>query len=322
MTSDQYIKTHIQAQFEVPLEESGSRIDLVLARLMPEYSRERLKQWLSEGNVLVDGAHLRPKNKVLGGELIVIDAELEPQINWAAEDIPLDIIYFDEDIIIVNKPAGLVVHPGHGNPSGTLVNALLASFPELKEVPRAGIVHRLDKNTSGVLAVARSLTAQVQLVKQLKDRSMNRQYFALVYGRPSAEGTIDASMDRHRLQRTKMAIVYAGKPAVTHYRLVSTTAHCALLDVKLETGRTHQIRVHMTHAGHPLIGDAVYRQGRPGLGRATAEAQLFIEGFPRQALHAYHLGLVHPITEKQLDFEAQIPADLIELIEKLERVDV
>ena len=170
MTDRQYTKTHIQAQIQVPMEESGSRIDQVLARLMPDYSRARLTQWLNDGQILVDGARLKPKNKVLGGEQIVIDAELETQIDWSAEDTPLDLVHVDNNLIIVNKPAGLVVHPGHGNPSGTLVNALLSRFPELEEIPRAGIVHRLDKDTSGVLAVARSLKAQANLVKQLKDR--------------------------------------------------------------------------------------------------------------------------------------------------------
>jgi 23S rRNA pseudouridine1911/1915/1917 synthase len=322
MTDRQYTKTHIQAQFEVPLEESGSRIDQVLARLMPDYSRARLTQWLTDGQILVDGALLKPKNKVLGGEKIVVDAELEAQIDWSAEDIPLDIIHADEDLIIVNKPAGLVVHPGHGNPSGTLVNALLSAFPELEEIPRAGIVHRLDKETSGVLAVARSLKAQANLVKQLKDRSMSRQYGALVYGHPSKEGTIDAPMDRHRLQRTKMAVVYSGKPAVTHYRLTETTAHCAWVDVKLETGRTHQIRVHMTHIGHPLVGDPVYRQGRPGLGHATQEARALIDGFPRQALHAKKLGLIHPRSGEDVEFEVPLAPDLDELLRSLRQADV
>jgi 23S rRNA pseudouridine1911/1915/1917 synthase len=259
---------------------------------------------------------------VLGGEKIVVDAELEAQIDWSAEDIPLDIVHADEDLIIVNKPAGLVVHPGHGNPSGTLVNALLSAFPELEEIPRAGIVHRLDKETSGVLAVARSLKAQANLVKQLKDRSMSRQYGALVYGHPSKEGTIDAPMDRHRLQRTKMAVVYSGKPAVTHYRLTETTAHCAWVDVKLETGRTHQIRVHMTHIGHPLVGDPVYRQGRPGLGHATQEARALIDGFPRQALHAKKLGLIHPTSGDDVEFEVPLASDLDELLTSLRQVDV
>ncbi len=322
MTDRQYTKTHIQAQFEVPLEESGSRIDQVLARLMPDYSRARLTQWLTDGQILVDGAPLKPKNKVLGGEKIIIDAELEAQIDWSAEDIPLDIVHADDDLIIVNKPAGLVVHPGHGNPSGTLVNALLSAFPELEEIPRAGIVHRLDKDTSGVLAVARSLKAQANLVKQLKDRSMSRQYSALVYGHPSKEGTIDAPMDRHRLQRTKMAVVYSGKPAITHYRVSETTAHCAWVDVKLETGRTHQIRVHMTHIGHPLVGDPVYRQGRPGLGNATEEARIFIDRFPRQALHARKLGLIHPGSGEAVEFEVPVAPDLDELLMSLRQVDV
>ena len=322
MTDRQYTKTHIQAQFDVPLEESGSRIDQVLARLMPDYSRARLTQWLTEGQILIDGAARKPKNKVLGGEKIVVNAELEPQIDWSAENIPLDLVHVDHDLIIVNKPAGLVVHPGHGNPSGTLVNALLSQFPELEEIPRAGIVHRLDKETSGVLAVARSLKAQANLVKQLKDRSMSRQYVALVYGHPNKEGTIDAPMDRHRLQRTKMAVVYSGKPAVTHYRVTETTAHCAWVQVKLESGRTHQIRVHMTHIGHPLVGDPVYRQGRPGLGRAAVATRDLIDQFPRQALHAQLLGLKHPSTVEMVQFEVPMAQDLAELHAQLKIVDV
>ncbi|MDC1076347.1 23S rRNA pseudouridine(1911/1915/1917) synthase RluD [Litorivicinus sp.] len=322
MTDRQYTKTHIQAQFDVPLEESGSRIDQVLARLMPDYSRARLTQWLTEGQILIDGAARKPKNKVLGGEKIVVNAELEPQIDWSAENIPLDLVHVDHDLIIVNKPAGLVVHPGHGNPSGTLVNALLSQFPELEEIPRAGIVHRLDKETSGVLAVARSLKAQVDLVKQLKDRSMSRQYVALVYGHPNKEGTIDAPMDRHRLQRTKMAVVYSGKPAVTHYRVTETTAHCAWVQVKLESGRTHQIRVHMMHIGHPLVGDPVYRQGRPGLGCAAVAARDLIDQFPRQALHAQLLGLKHPSTLEMVQFEVPMAQDLVELHAQLKIVDV
>ena len=322
MTDRQYTKTHIQAQFDVPLEESGSRIDQVLARLMPDYSRARLTQWLIEGQILIDGAARKPKNKVLGGEKIVVNAELEPQIDWSAENIPLDLVHVDHDLIIVNKPAGLVVHPGHGNPSGTLVNALLSQFPELEEIPRAGIVHRLDKETSGVLAVARSLKAQANLVKQLKDRSMSRQYVALVYGHPNKEGTIDAPMDRHRLQRTKMAVVYSGKPAVTHYRVTETTAHCAWVQVKLESGRTHQIRVHMMHIGHPLIGDPVYRQGRPGLGRAAVATRDLIDQFPRQALHAQLLGLKHPSTVEMVQFEVPMAQDLAELHAQLKIIDV
>ena len=322
MADRQTNKTYIQAQFEVPLEESGSRIDQVLARLMPDYSRARLSQWLIDGQILIDGVALKPKNRVLGGENIVVNAELEPRVDWSAETIPLDVVHADSDLIIVNKPAGLVVHPGHGNPSGTLVNALLDLYPELEKVPRAGIVHRLDKDTSGVLAVARSLKAQANLVKQLKDRSMSRQYCALVYGHPSKEGTIDAPMDRHRIQRTKMTVVFSGKPAVTQYRLTETTAHFAWLDVKLETGRTHQIRVHMTHIGHPLVGDPVYRQGRLGLTQTTQEVRALIDGFPRQALHARKLGLIHPTRDELVEFEVPIASDLNDLLVALRDADV
>lgn len=322
MADRQNNKIYIQAQFEVPLEDSGSRIDQVLARLMPDYSRARLSQWLVNGQILVNGVALKPKNKVLGGENIAVKAELEPQVEWSAETIPLDVVYADKDLIIVDKPAGLVVHPGHGNPSGTLVNALLNLYPELEEIPRAGIVHRLDKDTSGILAVARSLEAQTSLVRQLKDRSMSRQYCALVYGHPCKEGTIDAPMDRHRLQRTKMTVVFSGKPAVTQYRLTETTAHFAWLDLKLETGRTHQIRVHMTYIGHPLVGDPVYRQGRLGLGHATQEVRALIDGFPRQALHARKIGLIHPTRHELVEFEVPIASDLIDLLIALRDVDV
>lgn len=322
MTDRHYTKTHIQAQFVVPLEESGARIDQVLARLLPDYSRARLSQWLVAGAILLDGATCKPKHRVLGGEAIVVDAALEPQVDWSAEASDLDILFEDLDIIILNKPAGLVVHPGHGNPSGTLVNALLARFPELEELPRAGIVHRLDKETSGVLAVARSSRAHGSLTMQLKDRTMSRQYIAAVFGHPNAVGTVDAPMDRHRTQRTKMAVVTSGKPAVTHYRVIERTAHVSWLSVKLESGRTHQIRVHLTHIGHPLVGDPVYRQGRIGLGRASQEARQCIEDFPRQALHAEALGLLHPGSSEPMSFSAPLPDDLVGLRVNLERHDV
>jgi 23S rRNA pseudouridine1911/1915/1917 synthase len=269
----------------------------------------------------VDAQVLKPKQRILGGESVIIDAMLEPEVDWSGQSMPLDILHADADLIVVNKPAGLVVHPGHGNPSGTLVNALLAEYPELEQIPRAGIVHRLDKDTSGVLAVARSLTAQAQLVQQLKDRSMGRHYVALVYGHPQTEGTIDAPMDRHRLQRTKMAVVTQGKPAITHYRVTHTTAHCAWVALKLESGRTHQIRVHMMHLGHPLVGDPVYRNGRLGLGSATEQARNLIETFPRQALHAQTLQLVHPTTQALCEFDAPLPDDLNTLREALTDAD-
>ena len=322
MTDRHYTKTHIQAQFEVPLEESGARIDQVLAKLLPDYSRARLSQWLVAGDILLDGQLCKPKHRVLGGESVAVDATLEPQVDWSPEPSDLDVLFADADLIILNKPAGLVVHPGHGNPSGTLVNALLAQYPELEELPRAGIVHRLDKDTSGVLAVARSSRAHGSLTAQLKDRTMSRQYIAAVYGHPNAVGTVDAPMDRHRTQRTKMAVVASGKPAVTHYRLLERTAHISWMSVKLESGRTHQIRVHMTHIGHPLVGDPVYRQGRVGLGRATQEARDCIEGFGRQALHAEALGLLHPGSQEPLSFVAPWPTDLTALRSSLAVHDV
>ena len=322
MTDRHYTKTHIQAQFVVPLEESGARIDQVLARLLPDYSRARLSQWLTTGNILLDGAVCKPKHRVLGGEAIAVDATLEPQVDWSPEARDLDVLFADDDLIILNKPAGWVVHPGHGNPSGTLVNALLAAYPELEQLPRAGIVHRLDKETSGVLAVARSSRAHGSLTAQLKDRTMSRQYIAAVYGHPNAVGTVDAPMDRHRTQRTKMAVVSGGKPAVTHYRVLERTAHISWLSVKLESGRTHQIRVHMTHIGHPLLGDPVYRQGRSGLGRATPEAVEVITTFPRQALHAEALGLLHPSTDQPMSFQAPLPDDLAALQMALASHDV
>lgn len=322
MTDRQHTETHIQAQFRVPLEESGARIDQVLAKLLPDYSRARLSQWVTDGWVLLDSKPCKPKSRVLGGELIEVSAELEAAVSWSAEAIELEVVYEDSDLVVVNKPAGLVVHPGHGNPSGTLVNALLNRYPELDLLPRAGIVHRLDKDTSGLLAVARSMRAHGSLVDQLKDRSMSRTYVALVYGQPLSQGKIDAPMDRHRTIRTKMAVVASGKPAVTHYRVIARTAHCTWLRVKLESGRTHQIRVHLTHIGHPLVGDPLYRQGRPGLGRASTEAKTCLDAFPRQALHAESLGLVHPGSGEALEFHAPWPLDLVELKDALEVFDV
>jgi len=257
----------------------------------------------------------------LGGELVSIDAQLESQVSWAGQPLELETLYVDDDLIIVNKPAGLVVHPGHGNPSSTLVNALLHHYPELDAIPRAGIVHRLDKETSGVLAVARSAKAHQRLIAQLKDRSMGRQYWALVFGRTRPVGTIDAPMDRHRIQRTKMAVMLQGKPAVTHYRTLHQTEHLSAVEVRLETGRTHQIRVHMTYIGHPLVGDPVYKAGRPGFGTMLASARHRVEGFPRQALHAEMLRLLHPQTNEPMEFRAPLADDLVALFEDLCRDD-
>lgn len=311
----------IQSQFQVPLDAGGSRIDVICAEIWSDYSRARIAHWITEGAIRVDGAQVKPKHKVFGGEWIALDAQLETQVSWAGQPIALTPLYADEHLIVVDKPAGLVVHPGHGNPSHTLVNALLHHYPELEAIPRAGIVHRLDKDTSGVLAIARSLKAHQRLIAQLKDRSMGRQYWALVFGQTRPVGTIDAPMDRHRIQRTKMAVMTHGKPAVTHYRTLQQTAHFSVIEVRLETGRTHQIRVHMTHLGHPLVGDPVYKAGRPGFGSLRAAIRARVEAFPRQALHAQTLRLVHPATGEPMEFSAPLAEDLVALREDIARDD-
>lgn len=322
MTDQDRSQTRIQAQFCVPVEQSGARIDQVMAQLLPDFSRARVAHWITNGEILLNGVVCRPKQRVLGGEAVLVDASIEAQVDWSPEVMALDVLHADDDLILVNKPAGLVVHPGHGNPSGTLVNALLAQYPELEAIPRAGIVHRLDKDTSGVLAVARSLRAHGSLVGQLKDRTMGRRYVACVFGKPPPKGRVDAPLDRHRTIRTRMAVVATGKAAVTHFNVIAQSDHCAFLQVKLETGRTHQIRVHMMEIGHPLVGDPVYRQGRPGLGRAAAPVRALIESFPRQALHALELSLRHPTSGHMVDFVTPWPADLIALKEGLDAFDI
>ena len=298
-------------RFRVPEACGGRRLDAVLAELLPQHSRSRLQAWIREGRVRVDGeVAAEPRYKMHGGESV----EVTPAPDAAAladqpEDIPLAVVFEDDDLLVVNKPAGLVVHPGSGNWSGTLMNALLHRVPEIAGVPRAGIVHRLDKDTSGLLVVARTLAAQTDLVRQLQARTVKRQYLAIAAGLVKRAATVDAPLGRHPVQRTKMAVVpvaRGGKPAVTHVRVVEQFARCALIECSLETGRTHQTRVHMTSIGHPLLGDPVY--GRP-------DPRLPI--FPRQALHAARLGLVHPSSGQALHWEAPLPADMKDLLETL-----
>jgi 23S rRNA pseudouridine1911/1915/1917 synthase len=283
----------------------------VLAELWPQHSRNRLQAWVREGRVEVDARpESEPKRKLLGGELIVLnEPESIRELVEQPEDIPLDIVFEDEELLVINKPAGLVVHPGSGNWSGTLMNALLHHVPGIAEVPRAGIVHRLDKETSGLLVVAKTLEAQTDLVRQLQARSVRRQYLAIVTGVVQRGGTVDAPIGRHPVQRVKMAIVpetLGGKPAVTHFRVLEEYAHAALLECSLETGRTHQIRVHMASIKHPLLGDPVY-------GRVDPRLPLF----HRQALHATRLGLLHPLTRRLQQWEAPPPADMQQLLETL-----
>ena len=293
----------------VPVDCAGQRLDAILARLQPQHSRNRLQNWIREGRVAVGGVIVsEPKQKLWGGECIeCIEAPDESGLSSLPEAIALNIVHEDETLIVLDKPAGLVVHPGSGNASGTLLNALLYYAPELDKVPRAGIVHRLDKDTSGLMVVARTLEAQTDLVRQLQAHTVKRYYQALVRGQLEHGGTVDAPIGRHPTQRTKMAIVKSGKPARTHFRVIERFLDCTLVDCALETGRTHQIRVHLTSIGHPLVGDPVYGGGPSRVPAGPA--------FARQALHARRLGLVHPATGKSILWKSALPDDLARLIE-------
>ncbi|WP_255553136.1 23S rRNA pseudouridine(1911/1915/1917) synthase RluD [Denitromonas iodatirespirans] len=289
---------------------AGMRIDQVLAQLLPDQSRNRLQSWVREGRVLVDDREVPPKFRVRGGEGLLIDVPPPPEaVADAPEAIDLTVVFEDASLIVINKPAGLVVHPGSGNWQGTLLNALLFHCPALSRVPRAGIVHRLDKDTSGLLVVAKTLAAQTDLVRQLQARSVHRVYLALAHGAIAAGGTVDAPIGRHPTQRTRMAVVGQGRDAVTHYTVVSRFADCTLVRCRLETGRTHQIRVHMAHIGHPLVGDPVYGKRRC--------LDPILQAFPRQALHATQLGLIHPVSGEAMSWEAPMPDDMQTLIASL-----
>lgn len=304
----------IDLHVTIPDTAAGQRVDQALSDLLAEHSRARIQGWIKSDQVLINGKACKAKDKVNGGETIHIQAELVPNERWEAQAIDLDIIHADDDIIVLNKPAGLVVHPAAGNPDQTLVNALLHHFPELDHLPRAGVIHRLDKDTSGVMVVARSLTAHTHLINALQAREIKREYLALVQGTLTAGGTVDAPIGRHPKQRTRMAVVNGGKPAVTHYRINTRYPHHTLLDVQLETGRTHQIRVHMAHINHPIVGDPVY-SGRMRIAKGLDEnVRQALQAMPRQCLHACKLTLQHPTTQAHCEFTAAIAKDINALL--------
>jgi len=303
-------------ELRVPNEHGGLRLDQALVKMLPEYSRSRLQDWIEQGQVTLNGSPASVKQKVWGGESIRVVPQTHPSEQpYQAEDIPLDIVYEDDAILVINKPVGLVVHPGSGNWEGTLLNALLHHAPQLKDVPRAGIVHRLDKDTSGLMVVAKTLVAQTALVRQMQKRSVKREYLALVWGEVDYGDTIDFPIGRHPSQRVKMAVVEGGKDAVTHYTVEANFPSCTLLRCRLETGRTHQIRVHLTYIGHPLIGDSVYQKG---VQKCVLPLRELLNGFPRQALHATKLALEHPDTGEWMEWEVPLPEDMEELLDSID----
>ncbi len=297
---------------------AGLRLDQALARALPQYSRARLQGWIEAGEVEVDGRRLRGKDKVVGGERVRIHARLEVSGQVGAEALPLEIVFKDRSLLVINKPPGLVVHPGAGNASHTLQNALLGLDPRLAVVPRAGIVHRLDKDTSGLLVVARTPEVHTTLVAALARREISRHYLAVCTGVMTGGGTVDEPIGRHRSQRTRMAVRADGRPAVTHYRVMQRFRGHTLVRVELETGRTHQIRVHFAHIGFPVVGDPFYG-GRRRLPAGSSPALVAeLNAFRRQALHAAHLRLLHPTTGREVEWEAPLPQDMRRLLAALE----
>lgn len=302
----------------LPVEAAGLRLDQALARALPQYSRARLQGWLEAGAVLVDGRQRRAKEKVLGGEHVEVTARLEADTRVAPEAYPLAVVHEDRALFVIDKPAGMVVHPGAGNPRHTLQNALLALDPKLALVPRAGLVHRLDKDTSGLLVVARTPEAHARLVAAMAEREIERTYLAICSGAMTGGGTVDAPIGRHRSQRTRMSVRSDGREAVTHYRIVKRYRAHTFVRVQLETGRTHQIRVHMAHIGYPIVGDLLYA-GRRRLPAGCSPALAAVLGaFTRQALHATRLALAHPTTGRALEWTAPIPEDMTQLLAALD----
>lgn len=309
-------------------DDAGARLDRVAARIWPQFSRSRLQAWISGGYLTVDGLGASTKSRLVGGETLALSVPaevleaMEPGVDETrvrAEPVPLGVLYEDEAITVLDKAAGLVMHPASGHAGGTVMNGLVHRDPALRGVPRAGIVHRLDRDTSGVCVVARTLQAQTSLVRQLQARDMGREYVAVVIGSPPAAGTVNKPIGRHPRDRKRMAVTDGGKPAVSHFEVVRPLVGAARVDVRLETGRTHQIRVHMTSLGHPLIGDPVYTDGRALAvnHRKGTETRAVVDSFPRQALHARRLRLIHPVSEEQMVFDSPVPDDIERLCEAL-----
>ena len=302
----------------IPVEMAGQRLDKILAELWPDYSRSRLTAWLKSGRIKVNGGTLKPKEKMMGGEVVTIDPEQDVVVENQAEAIDLDVVFEDEHILVINKPAGLVVHPGAGNWTGTLLNALLHYCPSLETVPRAGIVHRLDKLTTGLMVVAKTVQAQNHLVEQLQARTVSRQYEAVVKGKLISGGMVDERIGRHPTDRKKMGIVQSGgKEAITHYRVTERFRAHTHVTCYLETGRTHQIRVHMAHIRHSLVGDPQYGQRFNRIRGMDDDTTEVLRHFNRQALHASALALIHPVSEEEMIWRVDLPEDMQTLIDTL-----
>jgi 23S rRNA pseudouridine1911/1915/1917 synthase len=312
--------TTVRHEATIPVAAAGRRFDQTLAEMFPDYSRSRLTGWIKEGKVLLDGAKVPPRHLVRGDEKVDLEAELENEVDAQAEDIPMDIRYEDDDLMVIEKPVGLVVHPGAGNSAGTLLNALLHHSAAQAELPRGGIVHRLDKDTAGLMVVAKSIAAHTSLVSMLSRHDVHRQYEAVVLGTMVAGGTADEPLGRHQHDRLKQGVrdvEDGGKEAVTHYRVRERFRSHSVIQCNLETGRTHQIRVHMAHLGHPLVGDQLYGNGLRLPRGASQELADALRGFRRQALHAENLAFAHPITGEPLSFDSPRPADQEALIQAL-----
>jgi len=305
-------------QIDVPEHMDGRRLDQALAELFPDYSRSRLKQWILSGHARLDGETTVPKVRVRAGQSVSLEAEVSAAVEAEPQAIALNVVFEDEHVLVIDKPAGLVVHPGAGNADGTLMNGLLHRYPDIEALPRAGILHRLDKNTTGLLMVAKTVPAHTHLNRALQNREILREYRAVCQDRLTAGGAVDAPIGRHPTQRTKMAVSERGKGAVTHYRVLARfTAH-TLLGLRLETGRTHQIRVHMAHARHPLLGDPVYGARLKIPAGMSAERAAVLRGFRRQALHAGRIEFMHPIAAHRVTLESRLPEDFMRLLKALQ----